>query len=639
MVALLSMYTRDMVQKQKNLTKFLGLLFLLGGLLKADFDDPVTLSAEAVESSRAGEVLNIRVLAEMDEEWHIYAIYDVPDGPIPTQISVAGDAVQKIGRIQEPVPTIEWDDGFEMETRFHSGGAEFIIPVLLKEDLSPGNKTVSANVIYQVCNEALCYPPKEVKLNVPITVLSGSPRDGKTQLAGFSTFDQSGNIDLNAAISAGFFPFIVLSITMGFLALLTPCVFPMIPITVSFFTKQGEMEGRHPLKQATVYTLGIMATFTLLGLLLAITLGASGANQLASNPWVNFFIAALFIFFALSLFGMYEIQLPQGLSQFSLKQEGRGGYVGTLFMAVTFTLTSFTCTVQFMGLLLVAASQGQWFWPAIGMIVFSGAFALPFFFLALFPQYLAKMPKSGSWLNSVKVVMGFLELAAAFKFLSNMDLVWGWGFFTYKMVLASWAIIMLFTGIYLLGKIQLPHDSKLEILSVPRMILSFMFITFSLYLGSGLFGQKIHGLINSYLPPPLESSFISAGENNGFADAHALVWHKELEDGLAEAQFTGKPVFVDFTGYTCTNCRWMETNVFTEKEVLARFEEMVLVQLYTDGGPNYREHQQYEIDRFGTAALPFYVILSPEDEELARFPGMSRNVEDFLDFLDKGLAG
>jgi thiol:disulfide interchange protein DsbD len=313
--------------------------------------------------------------------------------------------------------------------------------------------------------------------------------------------------------------------------------------------------------------------------------------------------------------------------------------MGTLFMAVTFTLTSFTCTVQFMGLLLVAASQGQWFWPAVGMLVFSGAFALPFFFLALFPQYLAKMPKSGSWLNSVKVVMGFLELAAAFKFLSNMDLVWGWGFFTYKMVLASWAIIMLFTGIYLLGKIHLPHDSKVDTLSVPRMILSFMFITFALYLGTGLFGQNIHGLINSYLPPPLESSIAAGSNESGYAKVHALGWHKELEDGLAEARTTGKPVFVDFTGYTCTNCRWMETNIFPKKEVLDRFGEMILVQLYTDGGPNYREHQQYEIDRFGTAALPFYVILSPDDNELARFPGMSRNIGDFLDFLDEGLAG
>lgn len=610
----------------------------MSGILRADFDDPVTLSVDTVKAARAGEVLEIRVRADMDEEWHIYAIYDVPDGPIPTKITVTGDAVKQQGRIEEPVPTVEWDEGFEMETRFHAGGGEFIIPVLLKNNLNPGKIELSANVIYQVCNAALCYPPKEVKMAVPVTVEDGPPRDGKTQFAGLSPFDQSGNIDLDAAISAGFFPFILLAISMGFLALLTPCVFPMIPITVSFFTKQGEIKGRSPIKQATVYTLGIIATFTLLGLILAITLGASGANQLAANPLVNLFIGGLFIYFALSLFGMYEIQLPQSLTQFTLKQEGRGGYVGTLFMAVTFTLTSFTCTVQFTGLLLVAAAQGLWFWPMVGMVVFSAAFALPFFFLALFPQYLAKMPQSGSWLNSVKVVMGFLELAAALKFLSNTDLVLGWGFFTHKMVLASWAILMLFTGIYLLGKIQLPHDSKVDVLGVPRMILSFMFITFSLYLGTGLFGQRIHGLVYSYLPPAVDQES-GAVVTDGSSLAHDFAWYNELDRGLEEAQMTGKPVFIDFTGYTCTNCRWMESNVFTDKDVIARFEEMVLVHLYTDGGPNYRENQQYEIDRFGTAALPFYVILSPENKELARFPGMSRNLDNFIDFLDKGLTG
>ena len=184
---------------------------------------------------------------------------------------------------------------------------------------------------------------------------------------------------------------------------------------------------------------------------------------------------------------MYEIEVPAKLRQFSLKQVGRGGVIGTLFMAVTFTLTSFTSTVHFIGLLLAAASQGQWFWPMIGMIVFSAAFASPFFFLALFPQYLAKMPKSGGWLNSVKVVMGFLELAAAFKFLSNTDLVWGWGFFSHNAVLAIWAVLMLLVGFYLLGKIQLPHDSPLKSVSVPRLMLSAAFLTFGLYLTSGLF--------------------------------------------------------------------------------------------------------------------------------------------------------
>ena len=356
---------------RKSLTTLLALVIAGSSFSFAQFQDPVTLSAEAKTSARTGEVVDIIVRAEMDDEWHIYAIYDVPEGPIASKISVSGDAVEKSGRVIEQEPIVEWDEGFEMETRFHKGNSEFTVPVLLKDDIEPGLISVTANVLYQVCNVSLCYPPREVEVPAAIKIEEGKPRDGRTELASASPFDQSGNIDLDAAIDAGFFPFILLAISMGFLALLTPCVFPMIPITVSFFIKQGELEGQNPLKQASVYTIGIMGTFTLLGLILAITLGASGANQLAANPWVNLFIASLFIYFALSLFGMYEIQLPQSLSQFTLQQEGRGGYVGTLFMAVTFTLTSFTCTVQFMGLLLVAASQGQWFWPAIGMVVFS----------------------------------------------------------------------------------------------------------------------------------------------------------------------------------------------------------------------------------------------------------------------------
>lgn len=607
--------------------------------LWAQFETPVTLSAEAESSTRSGEVVNIMVTASMEAEWKVYALRDQGEGPIATRIVVTGDAVESVGMVEEPETEPKYDDGFLTNTRTHQGGVTFTAPIRIKDELSPGTYALKVGVLYQVCNESLCYPPTEEFLDIQLTVEAGEPREDRMDMVMVAdVFDRSGNINLDAAIDQGFFSFVLLAISMGFLALLTPCVFPMIPITVSYFTHQGEMGEGKPLKNAIIYTLGIIGAFSILGFILALSLGASGANQLASNPWVNLFIAALFIYFALSLFGMYEIQIPEKIRQFSLQQEGRGGVVGTLFMAVTFTLTSFTCTVQFVGLLLVAASQGQWFWPMVGMVVFSGAFALPFFFLALFPQYLAKMPKSGGWLNSVKVIMGFLELAAAFKFISNTDLVWGWGFFSHNAVLAVWAVLMLLAGIYLLGKIQLPHDSPVKSVSVPRLMLSTAFLTFGLYLTSGLFGQRIHGIIYAYLPPVVEGESGSV-RTNGASMAEEYEWFSEVEDGLAEARRTGKSVFIDFTGYTCTNCRWMEANIFTKQEVKDRFGEMILVQLYTDGGPNHKEKQQYEIDRFGTAALPFYVILSPDDEVITTFPGMTRNLDDFLDFLDEGLAG
>ena len=625
------------------MNRFIKTIILIGFFsishLWGQFESPVTLSAKAESSVRAGEVVNIIVTAEMDAEWKIYALRDQGEGPIATRVVVTGEIIEASGLVWEDEPVEKYDDGFLTTTRTHQGGAIFKAPILVKSDLSPGKYNLSVNVLFQVCNASLCYPPKEEVLTITVTVEGGTARDDRTDMVLVTdVFDDFGNINLDAAIDEGFFSFVILAFSMGLLALLTPCVFPMIPITVSFFTHQGETGEGKPITNAIIYTLGIIATFSILGIILALTLGASGANQLAANPWVNIFIAALFIYFALSLFGMYEIELPSALRQYSLKQEGRGGVMGTLFMAVTFTLTSFTCTVQFVGLLLVAASQGQWFWPMIGMVVFSAAFALPFFFLALFPQYLAKMPKSGAWLNSVKVVMGFLELAAAFKFISNTDLVWGWGFFSHNTVLAVWAVLMLLTGIYLLGKIQLPHDSPLASISVPRLMLSTAFLTFGLYLTSGLFGQKIHGLIYSYLPPIVESES-GAVRTNGASMAEEFNWYRNLDEGLAKARATGKSVFIDFTGYTCTNCRWMEANTFTKTEVKHRFGEMILVQLYTDGGPNHRENQQYEIDRFGTAALPFYVILSPDDDVITTFPGMTRSLDDFLDFLDKGLAG
>ena len=607
--------------------------------LLGQFQSPVSLSAKIDSNARSGEVVKVVVTAEMDSEWKIYALRDQGEGPIATRVTVLGDIIKDSGLVEEAEPIEKYDDGFLTITKTHQGGAIFTAPILLNEDIPPGAYNLEVVVLFQVCNESLCYPPKEEFITIPITIDSGDPREDRLSIVLVSdVFDKSGNINLEAAIDQGFFSFVLLAISMGFLALLTPCVFPMIPITVSFFTQQGESKQGKPLKNAIIYTLGIIATFSILGFILALTLGASGANQLASNPWVNLFIAALFIYFALSLFGMYEIEVPQKLRQFSLNQEGRGGVIGTLFMAVTFTLTSFTCTVQFVGLLLVAASQGQWFWPMIGMIVFSAAFAFPFFFLALFPQYLAKMPKSGGWLNSVKVVMGFLELAAAFKFLSNTDLVWGWGFFSHNAVLAVWAVLMLLVGFYLLGKIQLPHDSPIVSVSVPRLMLSAAFLTFGLYLTSGLFGQRIHGIIYAYLPPIVEAD-TGAVSTNGNSMAEDFKWYRDLEKGLSEAKVTSKPVFIDFTGYTCTNCRWMEANIFTKREVKDRFNEMILVQLYTDGGPNHRENQEYEIERFGTAALPFYVIISPNDEIITTFPGMTRDLNNFLDFLDEGLAG
>jgi len=596
--------------------KLLLSFFYCSILFGQQFDDPANFRF-SIDDIRQGEVALITLDTELEYGWHIYAIYDVPDGPESTTVRIEGSIVNQVGRIIEPQPIEDFDEGFMIITKYHKNKPQFKIPVQINNDTPLGSYSLKSTVRYQVCNEGLCYPPNEYTQDIKFNVVDGPIRN-EYAVVNFD-FDKKSILDITDNKVGSF---LLLSLSMGFLALLTPCVFPMIPITISFFLKRGEDKNTSPVKGALVYMFGIVMTFTLLGMLLAIFLGASGATQLASNPYVNLFIAALFIYFAFSLFGFYEIDLPQSLKRFSLQRENSEGYAGILFMALTFTLTSFTCTVAFMGLILVAASQGEWFWPIIGMLIFSLAFASPFFLLALFPHYLTKMPQSGSWLNSVKVIMGFLEIAAAFKFISNTDLVWQWDIFTYEVVLICWAIIMALCSLYIVGYIRFKNDSKIEF-SYQRSLLSIIFFALSLYLLSGNFGYRINGTIESYLPPKKEYSNLN--------------WVNSLEQGFQLAKQDNRNIFIDFTGVTCTNCRWMETNIFTQQSVEQLMEQFVLVSLYTDAGDNYLEKRQYQIDRFETAALPYYVILDKEDSIIAEFPGMSRNVDDFIEFLESGL--
>ena len=585
-------------------------------ILFGQFSDPAEFKFN-INNANQGEVVVLEVEANIEDEWHIYAIYDVPEGPKPTVIRIESDQIVKTGRIIEPDPIVTYDEGFDNITKYHEGKPIFRVPIIIDKNLSNGAYSFDVTVEYQVCTGNLCYPPNEYSDNVSFTLQSGTIReDFKTDKFDFSK-DSILDIADNKIGS-----FLLLALSMGFLALLTPCVFPMIPITISFFLKRGEDKNTSPVKGALVYMLGIVMTFTLLGMLLAIFLGASGATQLASNPYVNLFIAFLFIYFAFSLFGFYEIELPQSLKRFSLQRENSEGYAGILFMALTFTLTSFTCTVAFMGLILVAASQGQWFWPIIGMLIFSLAFASPFFFLALFPHYLTKMPQSGGWLNSVKVTMGFLEIAAAFKFISNTDLVWEWDIFTYEVVLTCWAIIMALCAVYILGYIRFKNDSRVAF-SYQRGLLSILFLSLSFYLLSGNFGYNINGTIESYLPPKKMKSNLN--------------WIHSLDNAFIIANEEDKKIFIDFTGVTCTNCRWMETNVFAEQSVEDIMSQFILVSLYTDAGDNYLEKRDYQISRFKTAALPYYVILDKNDLVIDEFPGMTRDIEQFKTFLEKGL--
>ena len=612
----------------------ISLIFLFA--VAASAQNPVAWSLESDSKGKLAEVgksFKVRLKAKIEAPWHLYSVDQPPGGPSATTITtVAPETFAIDGKITSPEPITKFDENFQIPTKFFEKEATF--DLLVKPVVAANVDDLAVNVKFQVCNDTTCLPSKNVKVTFAgfEIVQKNSPPSAQETTAGPP-------IPVNTVPKqpTDIWPFLWLAVSLGALSLLTPCVFPMIPITVSYFTNHAAGSRARSVKLAAIYSLGIIATFTILGMLLAIFVGAAGINLFAANPWINLVITAIFLFFAFNLFGAYEITVPTGiltkLDAVTRSKEGEGGgIIGALLMGLTFTLTSFTCTSPFVGTILVSASQGSWKMPLVGMLAFSTIFALPFFVLALAPQLISQLPRAGGWMNSVKVAMGFLEVAAAMKFISNVDLVWKWGIFTRDVVLAVWIAIFVVLAIYLLGKFQLSHDSKPERLGAFRMFSAVISLALSFYLLTGLFGAKL-GELESFLPPDLNNSsarFTGKGEPE-------LKWiENDYQAALTKAKAENKFVFIDFTGYTCTNCRWMEANVFPKKEVEAEMGKFVLARLYTDGEDQlYESQQKMEQDVYGTVALPFYAIVDGTGKTIATFPGLTRNVPEFVDFLKK----
>lgn len=611
-----------------------------------------TFTAAIVPATvRRGETVKLQVRARIDPGWHIYAPTSNPEGGLPTAVTVEkNDVFTPVGKLTGPEPEKHLDEGFGFEIEYYSGEVELTLPIRVKPSAPLGGVKVPVKIDYMACSDVTCTPPARADATATATVAEGPPRmeySGAKQ-AGTQPDRETGierpapdtpaspatspvgntPQNLRQAVQKGFWSFAWLAISMGFLALLTPCVFPMIPITVSFFTGHEGRTRRQTVGMAATYALGIVATYTLVGLILAATLGAAGANRLASSPYFNLFVSVLFVAFALSMFGLFEFRLPSSLVQVTSREQGRSGIPGVLFMSLTFALVSFSCTVQFVGLLLVAAAHGQWLWPAAGMALFSSALALPFFFLALFPRFLESLPRSGEWMEAVKIVMGFVLVALATKFLSNVDALWGWGVLNRTLVLAVWVCSLGLAGAYLVGKLPLPGAAGG--VGALRLMLAMAFLTTSLYLGSGLVGRPLSGWISAFLPP--DESVATAGSS-----AAGLTWLSSYNAGLTEAKRVQKPVFLDFSGHTCTNCRWMEANIFPRPEVVSLLQEYVRVRLLTDMGAQAAANRGLQVERFGTTALPFYVLLTPTGREIARFPGLTKDPRAFAAFLRSGL--
>jgi thiol:disulfide interchange protein len=408
----------------------------------------------------------------------------------------------------------------------------------------------------------------------------------------------------------------------------------------------GATDRRTSIRHALVFGLGIIASFTALGLALAVFVGAAGVTMLAGNPWVNLLLTAIFVGFALNLFGVYQITIPSSwLTALDnvVRREGAAGQgvgvLGALLMGLTFTLTSFTCTAPFVGTVLVTAAQGKWQEPLLGMVVYSTVFALPFCVLALVPEWVSRLPRAGGWLQSTKIVMGFVELAAAMKFLSNTDLVWQWGVFTRTVVLASWVVLAAVTVIYLLrrqrstGGQQISRGVRTGYLTASAGALAI-----GAWMATGLTGRSL-GDLESFLPPTDYETAAATAMNHGANAPMTLAWRlNDYPAALALAKQQGKRVFIDFTGYTCTNCRWMEANIFTRPDVKAALGQFVLSRLFTDGdGDLYERQQAFQESQFKTVALPLYAIVDADGQTVTSLPGLTRDPVAFVAFLEKGL--
>jgi thiol:disulfide interchange protein DsbD len=616
-------------------------LCLLAAPLFGAAQDPVqwTLTFDAASAAPGSSVL-AKFIGKIEPGWHLYSPTTPKGGPIPTVLSLADNPAVAGVNVFQSKPERKFDPNFQLDTETFQDQAPFLLQIQLKPDAPKGPVELTAKARYQCCNDRLCLPPRTKTATATLTIDPAAANGAVVIPAGF--------FDIASAPAASSKPvgqtkplesdpdlgrFLLIAFGAGLAAIFTPCVFPMIPFTVSYFLKRENKAQSEGLIQAFVFCLGIIVLFTGLGLLTKAIAGPFGVVQLGSSPWVNGFIVIVFVVFGLSLLGAYELTLPSGLLTKLDQASQRGGYLGTLLMGLTFSLTSFACVGPIVGPLLVASVQSNSLRPVLGMLTFATGLAAPFFLLALFPSYLQKMPKSGGWLMRVKVVLGFIVLAAAIKYLSNIDQVLQTNFLSREVFLAAWVVLFALPGLYLLGFLRLEGIKPEEHLGVGRMLAGAAFLIFAISLLPGMLGAKL-GELDAYIPAATANLFSPAASPGEGAQP----WLKnQYREALAQARRENKLVFINFTGYACTNCHWMKANMFPKPEISSLLKGYVLVDLFTDGSDAVsEENQRLEEKKFETVAIPFYVIEDPDEKVIATFPGLTKKTSEFAGFLKTG---
>ena len=647
----------------KRIASLLALLLFIFQWGFSQILEPVEWSTSVEKTSEDTYILVSK--ANIEKGWHLYA-QDVPeDGPIPTTFSYdLSNKVTLLGQTKELEGHLIDDPVFLMKIKYFEEYAEF------RQTIKVSSNTITSvigEVEFMVCDDTRCLPPTYVDLNFDLS---------NALIVEAKENDLNENLSTNVSVKKqndkkGLWSIFIIAFLSGFAALLTPCVFPMIPMTVSFFTKQSKSKALG-IRNAIIYGISIVIIYVLLGSMVTAIFGADVLNALATNVWFNVVFFVLLLVFAFSFLGAFEIVLPNSWANKVDRQADRGGLIGIFFMALALAIVSFSCTGPIVGTLLVESASKGGIAPIVGMLGFSLAIALPFALFAAFPGWLNSLPKSGGWLNTVKVVLGFLELALAFKFLSNADLVLQLHWLERELFIAIWIAIFGVMALYLLGKIQLPHDGPSGPISVGRLCLGLVTLSFTIYMIPGLWGAPLD-LISAF-PPPQSYSESPYGVGNSQSSG-ASVLHEDLPDGghllaphqilafndydkgLAYAKSVGKPVLIDFTGWACVNCRKMEQNVWVEPQVLDILKnKVVLISLYVDDkrpldqpipsqlkpgkqlkyiGQKWSELQAL---RYKTNTQPYYVIMDHNEQTLIDPVGYTPDVDTYFKWMTDGIS-
>lgn len=675
----------------------LGVLISTAGF--SQIFNPVKWSTEVKRISETEAELI--AIAKIENTWHLYSTQATEgddSGPVPTEFSFEKSKdYDLIGKIIEGKPIKEHDPNFDMMVAYFAKSATFKQKIKIN---NKGSFKVVGNVNFMVCDDKRCLPPTDEELVFEILPYDGknisetpvTPNiDEDTNTNETITADITENIlntdesvtelktTRNDTEKQSLWLIFLQGLIGGFAALLMPCIYPMLPLTVSFFTKQSKTKAEG-IRKATIYGISIIVLYVMLGMAVTILFGSDALNDLSTNPWFNIFFFVLFVVFAISFFGAFELTLPSSWVNKADSASNKGGIIGIFFMAATLSLVSFSCTGPIIGTLLVqAANDGQFLGPAMGMLGFSFALAIPFALFAAFPGWLNSMPKSGGWLNTVKVTLGFIELALALKFLSNADLVLQAGWLKRELFLAIWIGIFGLLTMYLLGIFRMPHDSPITELSIPRFLVAMISFIFTIYLIPGMWGAPLK--IVSGFPPPqfysespngigggsigvTTSNYDATSEIPKGADPahcpHNLNCFHDYATGFEYAKKTGKPVMLDFTGWACVNCRKMEEQVWSDPQVLKRLrEDFVLISLYVDEKQELPLEEQKEVEVggkkkkiktvgnkwsnfqatvYGNNSQPYYVILDHNEKMLIEPAAYDPDIQKFINWLDRGKA-